>query len=128
MFRLICTMVYYKARIFFMLICCLLRYLCLYSTSWVSNSWTSGGHLACWQSCRGAHDGFDLEITTSPDNGLCNAARDEVDLQKKVITSSASPHHRSSSGIVNQKSSSVTRSGVDLQIKKMSVLLKCGQC
>ena len=32
--------------------------------------------------------------------------------EKKVITSPASPHHRPSSGIVNQKSSSVTRGEV----------------
>ena len=49
---------------------------------------------------------FDSEITTSPGSGLCNVARSEEDLQrkKKVITSAASPHHLSSSGIVNQKS------------------------
>ena len=52
---------------------------------------------------------FDLEITTSPGNGLCNIARREVDLQKKAISS---PHNRPSSGIVNQKSSSVARSEV----------------
>ena len=49
----------------------------------VSNSWASGGHIACWQSCRGPHDVFDSEIITSPGNGLCNATGSEVDLQKK---------------------------------------------
>ena len=39
--------------------------------------------------------------------------------KNKVVTSPASPHHRPSSGIVNQKSSSVARSGVDHQIKKV---------
>ena len=38
--------------------------------------------------------------------------------QKKVITSPASPHHRPSSGFVNQKSSSMARSVVNLQIIK----------
>ena len=52
---------------------------------------------------------FDLEITTSPGNGLYNVARSEVDLKKKVITS---PYHRPSSGFVNQKSSSVARSEI----------------
>ena len=53
------------------------------SMAGVSNSWASGGHIACWQSCRGPHDVFDLEITTSPGNSLGNVARSEVDLQKK---------------------------------------------
>ena len=41
---------------------------------------------------------FDLEITTSPGNDLCNVAPSEVDLRKKekLLTSPASPHHRSS--------------------------------
>ena len=58
---------------------------------------------------------FDLEITTSPGNGLCNVARSEVDLQKqkkKVITSPATPNHRSSSDIVNQKLSFVAPSEI----------------
>ena len=49
----------------------------------MSNLWASGGHIACWQSCCGQHDVFDLEIITSPGNYLCNVARSEVDLQKK---------------------------------------------
>ena len=94
----------------------------------VSNSWASGGHIACWQSCRGPQDVFDLEITTSPGNDLCNVAQSEVDLnKKKVITSAAFPNHRPSSGIVNQKSSSVARSGVDFQIKR-SVYLSMVAC
>ena len=55
---------------------------------------------------------FNLEITTSPGNGLYNVAHSEIDLKKKVITSPASPYHRPSSGFVNQKSSSVARSEV----------------
>ena len=55
---------------------------------------------------------FDLEITTSPGNDLCNVARSKADPKKKVITSPASSHHRPSSGIVNQKSSSVAQSEV----------------
>ena len=55
---------------------------------------------------------FDLEITTSPGNGIYNVAQSEVDLKKKVITSPASPYHRPSSGFVNQKSSSVARSEI----------------
>ena len=46
----------------------------------------------------GPHDAFDLEITTSTDNRLCNVARSEIDLQKKVhylsSTSTPSPFFR----------------------------------
>ena len=49
---------------------------------------------------------FNLDITTSPGNGLCNVACSKVNLKKKVITSPASPHHHLSSGIINQKLSS----------------------
>ena len=55
---------------------------------------------------------FDLEITTFPGSGLCNVACSEVDLQKKFITSRASPHYHLSSGIINQKSSSVVQSEI----------------
>ena len=56
---------------------------------------------------------FDLEITTSPGNDLYNVARSEVDHQKEtVITSPVSPHHRPSSGFVNQKLSSGARSEI----------------
>ena len=84
----------------------------------MSNSWDSRAHVARWPSCRGPHDVFDLEITISTGNGLSNVARSEVDHRKNVITSPASPYHRPSSGIINQKSSPMARSGVDLQIKK----------
>ena len=93
----------------------------------MSNSWASGGHIACWQSCRGPYDVFDLEIT-SPGNGLYNVSQCKVNLHtKKFITSPASLHHRPSSGIVNQKSSSVARTKVDFQIKK-SVYLSNVAC
>ena len=56
---------------------------------------------------------FDLEITTSLGNGLCNVARSEVNFPNKVNTFPASPYHRPSSGIVNQKSrSSVAQSEI----------------
>ena len=51
----------------------------------MENSWAFGGHIACWQLCRGPHDVFDLEIPTSSGNGLCNVARSEVDLQKRSL-------------------------------------------
>ena len=35
------------------------------------------------QSCRGPHEIFDLEITSSLGNDLCNVARSKIDLQKK---------------------------------------------
>ena len=76
----------------------------------MTNSWASGGHIACWQSCRMMF--FDLEITTSPGNGIYNVARSEVDLIEKVTSSLASPYHRPSSSFVNQKSSSVARSEI----------------
>ena len=51
-----------------------------YIRAGVSNLWAAGGHIVCWQSCRGPHNVFNLEITTSPGNGLCNVTRSEVDL------------------------------------------------
>ena len=94
----------------------------------MSHSRASWGHIACWQSCRWPHDVFNLEITTFSGNDLCNVTQSEVDLhKKKVITSPESPHHRPSSGNVDQKSSSVARSGVDFQIKKF-VYLSSAAC
>ena len=84
----------------------------------MSNSWASGGHIACWQPCRGPHDVFDLEITTSLGNDLCNVAQSEHDLKKKGHYLPSFSRHRPSSGIVSQKSSAMARSGVDLQMKK----------
>ena len=49
----------------------------------VSNLWASGGHIACWESCREPHEVFDLIIATSSCNDLSNVARSEVDLQKR---------------------------------------------
>ena len=78
----------------------------------VSNSWASGGSLRVGNIAEVRVMFFDLEIITSPGNDLCNVARSEVDLQKKkeITTFPASPHHCPSSGIVSQKSSSVSRS------------------
>ena len=45
---------------------------------------------------------YDLEITTSPANGFCNVARNDVDLQKKRSSPLQSPHRCPSSGIVDQ--------------------------
>ena len=103
---------------------------CLFATPSVSNSWASEGHIAWWQSCRGPHDVFDLEIIACPGSCLCNVK--ELGLyrdyklkrsifKKQVITSPVSPHHHPSSGIVNQKSSSVARSGFNLQIEKVCI-------
>ena len=46
-----------------------------------------GPHCIHEQLCRGPHEVFDLEITTSPGNDLCSVARSEVDLQKKRSSS-----------------------------------------
>ena len=84
--------------------------------------------IGCWQSCRGPQNVFDLEITTSPGNDFCNVDKSKINLNKeKIVTSPISPHHRSSSHIVNRKSSSVARSGVDFQIEK-SVYLSSVAC
>ena len=94
----------------------------------VSNSWASGGPIGCWQSCRGPQNVFDLEIITSPGNDFCNVDQSKVDLHKeKIVIFSASPHHRSSSDMVNQNPSSVARSGVDFQLEK-SVYLSSVAC
>ena len=42
-----------------------------------------GPHCTYEQSCRGPHEVFDLDITTSSGKDLCNVARSEIDLQKK---------------------------------------------
>ena len=50
-----------------------------------------GPHCIYEQSCRGPHEIFDLEITTSLGNDFCNVARSKINLQKKKdITFSAS--------------------------------------
>ena len=55
---------------------------------------------------------FNLEITTSLSNGLCNATKARSISKKKIIISPASPHHCPSIGIVKQKSSSVAQSEI----------------
>ena len=59
--------------------------------------WASISHVAFWESCRGPHEIFDLEIATSPGNDLSNVILSEVDLQKKIVLylssiSTPSPH------------------------------------
>ena len=81
------------------------------SRTGVSNSWASGGHIVHISNrAEGRVKFFDLDITTSSGKDLCNVARSEIYLQKKmVITSPASPHHRS---YESKSSSVVARSGV----------------
>ena len=52
------------------------------------------GHIVCWELCRGPHEIFDLEITTSLSNDLSNAALSEDDLQKKVFFPQVFQRHR----------------------------------
>ena len=42
-----------------------------------------GPHCTYEQSCRGPHEVFELEITTSLGNNLCDVARSKVGLQKE---------------------------------------------
>ena len=77
----------------------------------MSNLWASEGHILGWELCRGPHDIFDPEITTSSSSDVRHVARRKKRSSKdflKYVHAVAT-----SLGIVIQKSRVVAQGKVD---------------
>ena len=80
--------------------------------------------MACWQSCRGPHDVFDLEITSFLGNSLCNEACNKADLQKikkDYLSSISTPSPLFRNGVLWHEVKLILN-------EKKSVPLKCFLC